>query len=139
MRFMVLFRGTRLFDPPPGLMDGIMKLGAEATTAGALLDTAALAPSVSGARVQLSGGLLSVVDQPFAPAGELLSYAVYQVAGKEAIDSRVGVPAPASALRARLGGRRRDLQGVRPRGLRRSAAGRRIRRRLTLPFVVLAT
>jgi hypothetical protein len=83
MRFMVLLKGTRMFDAPPALMEGIMKLGAEATAAGALLDTAGLAPSVAGARVQLAGGELTVVDGPYTESKELISYAVYQVPGKE--------------------------------------------------------
>ena len=83
MRFIVLLTGTRMFDAPPGLMEGIMKLGEEATTAGALLDTAGLAPAVAGARVELTGGELRLVDGPYAESKELLSYAVYQVRGKE--------------------------------------------------------
>ena len=64
-------------------MDGIMKLGAEATAAGALLDNAGLAPSAAGARVQLTGGRLSVMDGPFAEAKEFISYALYEVRSKE--------------------------------------------------------
>ncbi len=49
MRYIVLLKGTQPAGPPPdGLMDGIMKLGAEATAAGALLDNAGLAPSAAG-------------------------------------------------------------------------------------------
>jgi hypothetical protein len=83
MRYLVLLRGTRMFDAPPELMDGIMKLGQEATTAGALLDTAGLAPSVAGARVQLTGGEIGVVDGPYAESKELISYALYSVRSKE--------------------------------------------------------
>ena len=84
MRYMVLLKGTQPAEPPPpGLMEAIMKLGEEATAAGALLDTAGLAPSIAGARVQLSGGHLSVVDGPFAEAKEFISYALYQVRSKE--------------------------------------------------------
>ena len=84
MRYMILLKGTQPAEPPPpGLMEAIMKLGDEATAAGALLDTAGLAPSVAGARVQLSGGHLSVVDGPFAEAKEFISYALYQVRSKE--------------------------------------------------------
>jgi hypothetical protein len=73
--------------PPPELMDAIMRLGAEATEAGALLDTAGLAPSAAGARVRLSGGGLSVTDGPFAEAKETISYALYQVRSKgEAVE-----------------------------------------------------
>jgi hypothetical protein len=84
MRYLILLKGTtQLADPPPGLMDAIVNLGAEATAAGALLDTAGLAPSAAGARVQLAGGHLSVMDGPFAEAKEFISYAVYQVHSKE--------------------------------------------------------
>ena len=84
MRYVILLKGTQPAEPPPpGLLEAIMKLGEEATAAGALLDTAGLAPSVAGARVQLSGGHLSVVDGPFAEAKEFISYALYQVRSKE--------------------------------------------------------
>jgi hypothetical protein len=83
MRYLVLLKGTRMFDASPGLMEGVMKLGEEATRAGALLDTAGLAPSVSGARVQLAGGQLSVIDGPYTESEELISYALYQVRSKE--------------------------------------------------------
>jgi len=75
MRYIVLLKGFPMADPPPpALMEAIMKLGGEATRAGALLDTAGLAPS---------GGALSVTDGPFAEAKEFISYALYQVRGKE--------------------------------------------------------
>jgi len=84
MRYMILLKGSQPAEPPPpGLMEAIMKLGDEATAAGAPLDTAGLAPSVAGARVQLAGGHLSVVDGPFAEAKEFISYALYQVRSKE--------------------------------------------------------
>ena len=60
-----------------------MKLGAEATAAGALLDTAGLSPSAAGARVGLRGGTLTVTDGPFAEAKEMISYALYQVRSKD--------------------------------------------------------
>lgn len=54
MRYLVLLKATQPAGPPPAeLMEAIGKLGEEATRAGALLDTAGLAPSASGARVQL--------------------------------------------------------------------------------------
>jgi len=84
MHYMILLKGTQMPEPPPSeLMDAIIKLGEEATAAGALLDTAGLAPSAAGARVQLSRGDLSVMDGPFAEAKEFISYALYQVASKE--------------------------------------------------------
>ncbi|WP_326634916.1 MULTISPECIES: YciI family protein [unclassified Streptosporangium] len=69
--------------PPAELMEAIAKLGGEAAGAGVLLDTAGLAPSAEGARVELTGGRLSVTDGPFAEAKELISYALYQVRSKE--------------------------------------------------------
>src|ERR1700716_912264 len=84
MRYMILLKGTQPATPPPAeLMDAIMALGAEATAAGALLDTAGLAPSAAGARVHLYGGKLSVTDGPFAEAKETISYALYEVQSKE--------------------------------------------------------
>jgi hypothetical protein len=84
MRYMVLLKAAQPSSPPPpDLMEAIAKLGEDATKAGALLDTAGLAPSAEGARVQLSGGRLSVTDGPFAEAKEMISYALYQVRSKE--------------------------------------------------------
>jgi hypothetical protein len=84
MRYMILLTGNQPVEPPsPALMDAIMRLGEEATAAGALLDTAGLAPSAAGARVQLAGGNLSVMDGPFAETKEFISYALYQVRSKE--------------------------------------------------------
>ncbi|GLW99514.1 YciI family protein [Microtetraspora sp. NBRC 16547] len=75
---------TQPATPPPAeLMEAIAKLGEEATKAGVLLDTAGLAPSAQGARIELTGGKLSVTDGPFAEAKELISYAMYQVRSKE--------------------------------------------------------
>ncbi|HEX6871959.1 MAG TPA: YciI family protein [Micromonosporaceae bacterium] len=88
MRYVVLLKASQpSTPPPPELMEAIMKLGDEATRAGALLDTAGLAPSAAGARVQLAGGSLSVTDGPFAETKEMISYAIYDVRSKaEAIE-----------------------------------------------------
>jgi hypothetical protein len=84
MRYMILLKAPQTTTPPPPeLMDAIMQLGEEASKAGALLDTAGLAPSLAGARVTLHGGSLSVTDGPFAEAKEMISYALYQVRTKE--------------------------------------------------------
>jgi hypothetical protein len=86
MRYMVLLKGSQPPGQPPAeLMEAIMKLGGDATKAGALLDTAGLAPSAAGARVALSGGELSVTDGPFTEAKEMISYALYQVRSKEEV------------------------------------------------------
>jgi len=84
MRYLIMLKGDRpAAPPPPELMEAIMNLGAEASAAGALLDTAGLSPSAAGARVRLYGGQLSVTDGPFAEAKETISYALYQVRSKE--------------------------------------------------------
>jgi hypothetical protein len=84
MRYLMILKADQpATEPPPALLDAIMKLGADATAAGALLDTAGLAPSIAGAKVTLAGGQLSVTDGPFAEAKETISYAVYEVRSKE--------------------------------------------------------
>lgn len=84
MRYLVILKADQPpTAPPAALMDAIMKLGADATAAGALLDTAGLAPSVAGAKVSLTAGQLSVTDGPFAEAKETISYALYEVRSKE--------------------------------------------------------
>jgi hypothetical protein len=84
MRYVILLKSAQPpTPPPPALMEAIMKLGEEATRAGALLDTAGLVPSAAGARVTLAGGRLSVTDGPFTEAKEVISYAVYEVRSKE--------------------------------------------------------
>ncbi|MGH1564168.1 YciI family protein [Mumia sp. DW29H23] len=84
MRYLVLLDGTPPEGPPPSeLMEAIAALGAEATSSGAMLDNAGLAPSAFGARVDLTGGEITVSDGPFTEAKELISYALYEVRSKE--------------------------------------------------------
>ena len=85
MRYITLLTATSTPEgPPPGeLMAAIAQLGEQATQGGVLLDTAGLAPSAAGARIELSGGSISVSDGPFTEAKELVSYAIYQVASKQ--------------------------------------------------------
>ena len=83
MRYIVLLKSQQLADPPPALFEAIMKLGAEATAAGALIDNAGLAQGAPNARIQLGAGGLSVTDGPFAEAKEFISYAQYEVRSKE--------------------------------------------------------
>jgi hypothetical protein len=84
MRYLVLLQGTQpTTPPPPGLMEGIFALGEDAARAGVMLDNAGLAPSAAGARVEVTGGQLSVTDGPFTEAKEMISYVVYDVVSKE--------------------------------------------------------
>ena len=86
MRYLVLLESVPpTTPPPPELMGGIMALGDEATKAGALLDTAGLAPSAEGAQVDLAGGKITITDGPFAEAKEMISYALYEVRSKEEV------------------------------------------------------
>src|SRR5215813_1825522 len=113
MRYLVILKADAApTNPPPELMEAIMRLGAEATNAGALLDTNGLAPSAAGARVELTGGSITVTDGPFAEAKELISYALYDVRAKEeAVEW-------ANRFLARLGRPGGRAQCVRPGGLR---------------------
>jgi hypothetical protein len=88
MRYLTLLRAAQpASPPPPELMEAIMKLGEDATAAGALLDQSGLAPSAAGAQIKLSGGELSVTDGPFAESKEIISYALYEVRDKaEAVE-----------------------------------------------------
>ena len=83
MRYIILLKASQIAAPRPELFEAIMKLGEEATAAGALIDNAGLAPSATGARVRLSAGELSVMDGPFAEAKEFISYAQYEVRSRE--------------------------------------------------------
>jgi hypothetical protein len=83
MRYFVILEGTPPAGPPPAeLMDGIMRLGAEAGQAGVLVEAQGLAPSTGGAAVTVRGGDLSVTDGPFAESKEMISYSVYDVRTK---------------------------------------------------------
>ncbi len=84
MRYLVLLQGTNPpTQPPPSLMEGIFALGEEAIRAGVKLDNGGLAPSAAGARVEVTGGGLSVTDGPFTESKEMISYVVYDVASRE--------------------------------------------------------
>lgn len=87
MRFLCYTMGDeRVAIPPPSpeLMVKMGKFIEEATKAGALLATGALAPSSEGVRVQLSGGKFTVTDGPFAEAKELIGgWALIRARSKE--------------------------------------------------------
>jgi hypothetical protein len=85
MRFMIMVKSVENAGPPPmALMAAIMKLGEEATRAGAMVETGGLLPSAMGARVRLSAGKLAVTDGPFVETREEVGgYAVYDVKSKQ--------------------------------------------------------
>jgi hypothetical protein len=92
MRFMMIVKSTENSGPPPqGLMDAMAKLAGEATKSGEMIDSGGLASTSRGARVQLSGGKVSVTDGPFAEAKEVFGgYAVFELKSKkEAIERAV--------------------------------------------------
>ncbi len=89
MRFMIMVKGAENAGmPPKELMDGIAKLGVEATKAGVLVETGGLMPSAMGAKVRLVKGKLTVTDGPFTEAKEVIGgYAVYELPSRaEAIE-----------------------------------------------------
>ena len=74
--------------PTPELMAAIGKLSEDMTRSGTLLEMGGLAPQSKGARLQLSGGKVTVTDGPFTEAKEVIGgYAIVQVESKaEAIE-----------------------------------------------------
>ena len=129
MRYLMLLHGTQPpTPPPPELMEAIMSLGEEATRGRrAAGHRGPRAERGGGARVELSGGQLTVTDGPFTEAKEIISYAVYEVRSKEeAVEWATRFLAPAPGPVAGLGGRRRRPPGVRARtALRRRMIGSR--------------
>jgi hypothetical protein len=85
VKFMMIVRHAENQGmPPKELMDAIGKLGEEAAKAGTMLGNGGLAPTAQGARVQLSGGEISVNDGPFTEAKEVIGgYAQFELKSKE--------------------------------------------------------
>jgi hypothetical protein len=92
MRFMMIVKADESYEagvpPSPDLMAAIGKLSAEMMASGVLLENGGLLPSAMGARINVEGGSLTVVDGPFAEAKELIGgYAVLEAGSKrEAIE-----------------------------------------------------
>ena len=92
MRFMTMIEGDKNYEagapPDPRLMAAIGKLTEEMMKAGVVVATEGLHPSSKGARIQASGGKLTVTDGPFSEAKELIGgFAILQVKSKaEAIE-----------------------------------------------------
>src|SRR6266478_2017559 len=85
MRFMMIVKSAENSGPPPqGMIDAMGKLAEEATKSGEMIDSGGLASSMTGSRVRLSGGTLTVTDGPFAEAKEVFGgYAVFELKSKE--------------------------------------------------------
>ena len=84
MRFMTMVKSAENQGPPPAaLMEAIAKLGEEAFKSGKLVEMGLL-PSVTGARVTLRRGKLSVTDGPFTETKELIGgFAVFELNSRE--------------------------------------------------------
>lgn len=94
MRFMTIYRPANVKEMEAGIppsQEMIEKMGAfirELAESGVLLMTDGLQPSSKGARVNLSGGKITVTDGRFAETKELIGgFAIIQVNSKtEAIE-----------------------------------------------------
>jgi hypothetical protein len=87
MRFMTLIKSAESANvgpPPPGLFQGIARLGEEAKQAGVLVETAGLMPTAAAARVRLDGGQISTSEGPFGSGqGIVGAYAIFNVGSKQ--------------------------------------------------------
>jgi hypothetical protein len=84
MRFISILRTSESHGfPPPELHESIAALGAEATTAGVLVDTGGLMPVATATRVAVADGDLTVADGPFDDPAPLAAYAIYDVATRD--------------------------------------------------------
>lgn len=88
MRYMLIANATKDSEsgapPNPALMEGIAKFSEEAARAGVLVQSEGLYPSSMGAKIQLSGGKVTVIDGPFAETKELIAgFAIVQVKVKD--------------------------------------------------------
>lgn len=88
MRFMVMVKASKESEagvmPSERLLADMGKFNEELIKAGVLLAGEGLQPSSKGARVRFSGSKRTVVDGPFAQAGELVAgFWLLQVKSKE--------------------------------------------------------
>jgi hypothetical protein len=86
MKFMMIVKHPELCGPPPAaLMEAIGKLTEQATKDGNMIGSGGLLGTATGARVQLSGGKIKVVDGPFAESKEIIGgYAQFEMKSREA-------------------------------------------------------
>jgi hypothetical protein len=93
MRFMMIVKSAEKSGPPPkALLDAVAKLAEEATKAGEMIESGGLASTVTGTRVRLSAGKVTLTDGPFTEAKEVFGgYAVFELKSKkEAVERAVG-------------------------------------------------
>jgi hypothetical protein len=82
VRVMMMIKGDRELGhmPSEGFLAQMGKYNEELSTAGVLLDLAALHPSAEGVRIKFSGGKRTVIDGPFAEPKEVVAgYWILQV------------------------------------------------------------
>jgi len=92
MRFMMIAKAAENSGPPPkAMIDAMAKIAEEATKSGEMIESGGLASTATGARVQLSGGKLTVTDGPFTEAKEVFGgYAIFELKSKkEAVERAV--------------------------------------------------
>jgi hypothetical protein len=92
MRFMMIVKAAENSGPPPkAMIDAMANIAEEATKSGEMIESGGLASTATGARVQLSGGKLTVTDGPFTEAKEVFGgYAIFELKSKkEAVERAV--------------------------------------------------
>ena len=83
MRFIAILRTPEAHgNPPPALHEGMAALGAEASKAGVLVETAGLLPIATATRVTVMDGELTTSDGPFDDPAPLGAFAIYEVASR---------------------------------------------------------
>lgn len=86
MKFMLMTKlgNENTPPPPPELYAALGKFTADTAKTGVLVSTGGLMPTSKGARMQLSGGRITVTDGPFAEAKECIGgFAVVEVGSKD--------------------------------------------------------
>jgi hypothetical protein len=92
MRYMYLVSSSQNSGPPPQkLMEEIHKMATRERQAGRMIMDGGLMPLDMGARVELRGGKIKVMDGPFAETKEVIGgFAIFEYATREeAVQSAV--------------------------------------------------
>src|SRR5213079_1901311 len=110
MRFLSIVKAAENQGPPPqALLDAIAKLTEDSLKDGSLVQTGGLSGTLTGARVRIAGGKLTVTDGPFTEAKEVVGgYAVLAAESRDEARSRPDLHAAAPAALARVGRGVRD-------------------------------